>query len=82
MPQIQAADYARLQRFCAERNVTVAMPLLVSSDSFVLDGNHRLAEHLQAHSRTVHVLRLGLEFLPAVRLLFAFPGVSEEQAQP
>lgn len=55
------------------------VPVLVSADGYVLDGNHRRAGHLRAGTRCP-VLRLGLPFCAAARLLFSLPGCHADRA--
>lgn len=51
----------------------LAKPILLSSDNCVLDGNHRAAA---AHvlGLELQAYRLGVPFLDAVKLLYAFPA--------
>lgn len=53
---------------------TLAKPILVSADGFVLDGNHRAAAHRLAGA-PIECIELQLEFEAAVAFLFRFPGV-------
>lgn len=54
------------------RTVDLTKPALVSQDRFVLDGNHRWHAHLERGS-LMPIIRLGLEFEPAIELMFSFP---------
>lgn len=47
-------------------------PLLVSSEGYVLDGNHRATAHKRYGTRPV-VLRLHADFTDSMKLLFSFP---------
>lgn len=48
-------------------------PLLVSSDGYVLDGNHRWWAHVHTDLAVAPTIRIGLPFEAAVGLLFEFP---------
>lgn len=50
-----------------------AKPILISSDLYVLDGNHREERHLEDGSECA-CIRLGLPFGEAIDILLAFPG--------
>lgn len=50
----------------------LSKPVLASADSYILDGNHRLAAH-KALGTPVPCYRVWLEFEPAIAFLFAFP---------
>lgn len=49
----------------------LSIPLLVSADGYILDGNHRWFAHVQA-GRACDVVRLGLAFDDAIAALFEF----------
>lgn len=51
----------------------LAKPVLLSSDNYVLDGNHRWLGHVIRKTR-VPALRLGIEFCHGLDLMFQFPG--------
>lgn len=47
-------------------------PILVSSEPYVLDGNHRLWEHIDRRE-PVQAYRFALDWDSALRFLFSFP---------
>jgi hypothetical protein len=48
-------------------------PILVSSDGYVLDGNHRWWAHVHEDDGYISVIRLGLPFEQAIAWLFELP---------
>lgn len=66
----QRIDWAHVHALDA---ATLAKPVLVSADGYVLDGNHRTAGHRLAHA-PIETVELELGFEAAVRFLFGFPG--------
>lgn len=50
-------------------------PILTSNDHYILDGNHRAYGNLLS-GRKSSIVMFGLEFEPAIDLLFQFPKVT------
>jgi hypothetical protein len=53
-------------------------PVLVASDFFILDGNHRAFAN-RKHRLESHIIQFGLPFEPAIDLLFSFPKTTSGQ---
>lgn len=64
----QRVDMARVK---AIPDTVLDIPAWVSSDSYVLDGNHRWTAHARL-GIPLHILRLQLTFEPAIALMFKF----------
>lgn len=59
---------------CIEMGEEVlAKPVLLSSDLYVLDGNHRWMGHVIRKTQ-VPAIRLGIEFCAGLDLMFKYPG--------
>ena len=65
--------HQRIDRHKAERipDSVMVIPLLVSADGFILDGNHRWLAHCD-RALPVTVIRLALSFDDAIGALFQF----------
>jgi hypothetical protein len=50
-----------------------AKPILISSDSWILDGNHRAAAH-KLNGDSIKAIRLSCSFWRAIPILFSFAG--------
>lgn len=48
-------------------------PVIVSSDGYIVDGNHRWWSHVHAGDEWINVIRLGLSFDIAIRWVLARP---------
>jgi hypothetical protein len=48
-------------------------PVIVSSDGYIVDGNHRWWAHVHAGDEWINVIRLGLSFDIAIRWVLARP---------
>ncbi len=67
----QRVDHARVRAMTPGQ---LRKPILVSLDSFILDGNHRWFGHIHPHLQPISCERVGLPFLEAIAALFSFPG--------
>lgn len=68
--------HQRVDRFHAERLPPGVLdkPILVSGDSYVLDGNHRWWAHVHFGINPIPAIRILRPFEEAIGLLFEFPG--------
>lgn len=56
-------------------------PIVVSRDGFILDGNHRWWEHVHNKNPWIAVIRVDLDFEPALDWLLSQPFVHEVAPQ-
>jgi hypothetical protein len=57
-----------------------AKPIIISSDMFILDGNHRWYWHEQ-HDSKLNCIVVELEFEQAIKLMFNYPKTYDLQQQ-
>ena len=57
------------------KEATLAKPLLVSQDYFILDGNRRWRTHIESQSSQAPCFVLGLDLIDALKFLHAYPKV-------
>lgn len=74
MPVDQLVFHQRVyeDRIPARRSADMNKPLLVASDGYILDGNHRAAAH-RRYGTTPVVFQLDCPFIEAIKAIFTFP---------
>jgi hypothetical protein len=73
--EIRAHQRIDHRRAAAMSPAIRAKPIIISSDGYVVDGNHRWWAHVKAGSEAIPVIRLALDFDEAIRWLLDRPYV-------